>query len=110
MTIKKAKTAGLRRVCKEKQQGTEILGNVFKLRRKLFKPSSSKKGFEIGLRVVNSPLRKKIIKEGIKETPAIYNAGVKRIKNNRIKSILESDPTNYAVKKVQGQIYNWQNA
>ena len=56
------------------------------------------------------PSAKKIIKEGIKETPAIYNAGVKRIKNNKIKSILESDPTNYAVKKVQGQIYNWQNA
>ena len=40
-----------------------------------------------------------MIEEGIKQTPAIYNAGVKRIKNDKIKNVLQSDLANYAVKK-----------
>ena len=31
------------------------------------------------------------------------------MKNNKIKKVLESDLANYAVKKAQGQLYNWQN-
>ena len=42
------------------------------------------------------------MEEAIKQTTAIYSAGVKRIKNNKIKSVLESDLANYAVKKAQG--------
>ena len=49
------------------------------------------------------------IEEKIKQTPAIYNAGVKRVKNNKIKKVLESDLANYVVKKAQKQLYNWQN-
>ena len=40
----------------------------------------------------------------------MYNTSVKRIKNDKIKSVLESDLANYAVKKAQGQLYDWQNA
>ena len=67
------------------------------------------KGIDIGLKVLNSTLRKKIIEEGIKQTPAIYDAGVKRIKNDKIKKVLESDLANYAVKKVKRQLYSWKN-
>ena len=82
MTIKKARAIGMRRGRKRKQQEAGILGSVFKLGRKLFKPSYLKKGFEIGSRAANSGLGKKIIEEGIKQTPSIDNAGVKRRKNN----------------------------
>ena len=58
----------------------------------------------------NSALGKKFIEEGIEQTPAMYNTSVKRTKNDKIKSVLESDLSNYAVKKAQGQLYNWQNA
>ena len=87
-----------------------MLSSIFKLRAKLFKTSYLKKGFKIGSRATNSALGKKIIEEGLKKTLAIYNTGVKRIKNDKIKSVLESDLTNYAIKKAQGQLYNWQNA
>ena len=39
VTIKKSRTIGLRRGCKQKQQEAGILSSVFKLRTKLFKPS-----------------------------------------------------------------------
>lgn len=51
---------------------------------------------------MNSALGKTVIEEGIKQTPATWNTGVERIKNNKIKSALESESENYAVKKVQG--------
>ena len=57
VTIKKARAIGMRRGRKRKQQEAGILGSVFKLGRK-------------------------IIEEGIKQTPSIDNAGVKRRKNN----------------------------
>ena len=43
-----------------------------------------------------------IIEERIKETSAIYNAGVKRIKNDKIKTVLGLDLPNYAVKRRRG--------
>ena len=99
MTIKKWRATGLRRGCKEKQQRAGILCNIFKLGTKLFKQRylKKKKTFEIGLRATNSALGKNIVKEGIQQTPAIYKAGVKRIKNNKIKSVLKSDLANYTV-------------
>ena len=74
-----------------------------------FKPSYITKGVGIGPKVLNLSLEKKI-EEGIKQTPAIYNAGVKRIKRGKIKKVLESDLANYTLKKGKGQLYNWQNA
>lgn len=49
-------------------------------------------------------LAKRIIEEGIKQIQAIYNAGVKRIKNNKTKKVLESDLANYAAIKAQEQL------
>ena len=68
--------------------------------------------YKMGLKMVREwwTLPSEVIEEGIKETPAIYNADVKRIKNNKIKSVLGLDLTNYAVKKAQVQLYNWQIA
>ena len=110
VTIKKSRTSGPRRGGKQKKQGAGMRSSIFKLRTKLFKPKYLRKGFEIGSRAANTALVKRIIEKGIKQTLAIYNAGVKRIKNNKIKSALESDLANYTVKKTQGQLYNWQNA
>lgn len=44
----------------------------------------------------------------MKHTPDIYNAGVKRIKNIKVEIVLESDLANYAIKKAEEQLYNWQ--
>ena len=57
--------------------------------------------YKMGLKMVREwwTLPSEVIEKGIKETPAIYNAGIKRIKNNKIKSVLGLDLTNYAVKK-----------
>ena len=52
---------------------------------------TSKKGFEIGSRATTSTLGKKIIEEWIKQTPVIYYTGMKKIKNNKIKQVLESE-------------------
>ena len=54
-------------------------------------------------------LGQKIIEERIKQTLNIYNAGVNKISNKK-KKALESDLENYAVKKSQNKLYNWQNA
>ena len=72
----------------------------------MFKPSYITKAFNIGSKAANLAIRKKIIEEGIEKTPAIYNAGVKRIKNKNMKNILELDLANYAVKKAQKRFYN----
>lgn len=83
-----------------------MLISAFSLGSRLFKPSYVEKGSDIGPRVVNFALGKKTIEERIKQTPAIYNARVKVIKQNKIKKVLESDSAHYAVKKVQGQLLN----
>ena len=60
--------------------------------------------------IIKIPVPSEIIEERIKETSAICNAGVKRIKNDKIKTVLGLDLPNYAVKKAQGQLCNWQIA
>ena len=47
MIIKKARTIGLRRGRKQKQQGTGILSNVFKVGTNLFKSSYLKKDLKL---------------------------------------------------------------
>ena len=93
VTTKRTRAIGPR------QQGAGLLSSAFSLGSRLFKPSYIEKGSDIGPRVVNFALGKKTIEERIKQTPAIYNAGVKVIKQNKIKKVLESDLANYAVKK-----------
>ena len=100
VTTKRTRAIGPR------QQGAGLLSSAFSLGSRLFKPRYIEKGSEIGPRVVNFALGKKTIEERIKQTPAIYNARVKVIKQNKIKKVLESDLANYAVKKVQGQLLN----
>ena len=100
VTTKRTRAIGPRQQC------AGLLSSAFSLGSRLFKPRYIEKGSEIGPRVVNFALGKKTIEERIKQTPAIYNAGVKVIKQNKIKKVLESDLANYAVKKVQGQLLN----
>ena len=100
VTTKRTRAIGPR------QQGAGLLISAFSLGSRLFKPSYVEKGSDIGPRVVNFALGKKTIEERIKQTPAIYNARVKVIKQNKIKKVLESDLANYAVKKVQRQLLN----
>lgn len=100
VTTKRTRAIGPR------QRGAGLLISAFSLGSRLFKPSYIEKGSDIGPRVVNFALGKKTIEERIKQTPAIYNARVKVIKQNKIKKVLESDLANYAVKKVQGQLLN----
>ena len=102
VAIKKARTIGLRRRrTRKQQQGSGLLGTVFDVGKKLFKPSSKTKAFDIFSKVAKSTIRQKIIEEGIKQTSAIYNAGVKTNKKKKLKNILESDLANCAVKNVK---------
>lgn len=55
--------------------------------------------FNLSSKLANSILVRKIIKERIKNTPDTYNAGLKRMKNNKVKRVLESDVANYAIRK-----------
>ena len=55
--------------------------------------------FNHSSKLANSILIRKIIKERIKNTPDIYNAGLKIMKNNKVKRVLESDLANYAIRK-----------
>ena len=58
----------------------------------------------IGSRAITSELGKKVINEGIKHAPELYNYGTKNLKKS-----LESDISNYAVKQTQKELFNWQN-
>lgn len=107
VTIKKTEDNRTKTQAERKQQhGSGFLGTVFNIGKKLFKPSYITKAFNIGSKAANLAIRQKIIEEGIEKTPAIYNAGVKRIKNKKMKNILELDLANYAVKKAQKHFYN----
>ena len=80
VTIKRARAIEPRQQRKEKHGESDLHSSAFKLGSQLFKPSHITKGIDNGLKVLNSALGKKIIEEEIKQTPAIYTAGVKIIK------------------------------
>ena len=82
---KRARTIAPRQQRKQKQRGSGLSSSAFKLGSRLLKPSNVIKGIDIGSKVHNSALGKKIIEKGIKPTTEIYSAGVKRIKNDKIK-------------------------
>ena len=107
VTTTKARTVGpKRRLMPKIQPGSGSLRTVFNVEKKLFKPSYITKAFDIGSKAANLTIGQKMIEERIKQTPAIYNAGVKSIKNKNIKNILNSDLDDYAIKKAQKQLYN----
>ena len=54
-------------------------------------------------------LVKKIIDERIKHAPDLYNYVTIKLKIKNVKKALESDIANYAVKKAQKELFNWQN-
>ena len=68
-----------------------------------------KKGLDIGSKSITSEIGKKVIDEGIKHAPELYNYGTKKIKNKNLRKALESDIANYAVKQAQKELFNWQN-
>ena len=82
---KRARTIAPRQQRKQKQRGSGFFSSAFKLGSRLLKPSNIIKGIDISSKVHNSALGKKIIEKGIKPTTEISSAGVKRIKNNKIK-------------------------
>ena len=95
ITVRGNRTIDLQR--RRKQRGGGMI-------RKLLKT-----GMKYWSKFLNSAIGKKIAEEGIKNVPNIYNAGVKRVSNQKIRRALESDLANYPVKRAQGEIYNWQN-
>ena len=110
VTINKAWTIGPRQQRKRKtQQGTGILGSVFNLEKNLWTSGTLKKGFHLGSKAISSGIGKKIIDERIKLAPDLYNYGTKKVKNINFKKTLESGIANYAVKKAQKNLFNWQN-
>lgn len=58
---------------RKKQKGAELLGSAFNL----------------GSRLFNSTFGKKLIEERIEHTLDIYNAGVKKVQNKKLKRALE---------------------
>ena len=61
----------------------------------------SKRRISIGAKALNSVLGKKLMDEGIKDTPELCKFGTSKIKNKNLKRALESDIANYAVKKAK---------
>ena len=110
ITIKRFQTIGPKRQIKHrKQQGTGILGSVFNFGKNLLSSGALKKGLDIGSKSITSEIGKKVIDEGIKHAPELYNYGTKKIKNKNLRKALESDIANYAVKQAQKELFNWQN-
>ena len=58
-----------------------------------------KKGLDIGSRALASEIGQKLLEEGIKYAPELYEIGTSKIKNNNLKKVLESDVTNYIVEE-----------
>ena len=46
--------------------------------------------------------------EGIKHAPDLYKFGTSRIKYKNLKRALDLDIADYAVKKAQKELFNWQ--
>ena len=58
-----------------------------------------KKGLDVGSRALTSEIGQKLLEEGIKHAPELYEIGTSKIKNNNLKKVLESDVTNYIVEE-----------
>ena len=110
VTIRRNRTIGLRRQRKHKtQKGAGLLGNVLSLGKNLLKSGVLTKGLNIGSRVINSEIGKKLIDEGIKHAPELYKYGKSRVTNKTPKKALESDVVNYIAETAEENLFNWQN-
>ena len=85
VSVKRARVIGPNQQQKREQRGSGLLSSASKLGSRLFTPGYITKDIDIGSTFLNSALGRNKIEEGIKEIPAIYNAGVKRIENEKIK-------------------------
>ena len=110
VNIKKARQIGPKRQRKSKtQKSGRLLGDIVNLRTKgLTSTGLLKKGLDIGLKALSSEIGKKIIGEGIKHAPDLYKFGTSRIKYKNLKRALDLDIADYAVKKAQKELFNWQ--
>ena len=82
VTIRRSGTIGSKRLRKRRtqQQNAGILGSVFNLAKNLLTSGALKKGLDMGSRAITSENGKKVINEGIKHVPELYNYGTKKIK------------------------------
>ena len=82
VTIRRSGTIGSKRLRKRRtqQQNAGILGSVFNLAKNLLTSGALKKGLDMGSRAITSENGKKVIDEGIKHVPELYNYGTKKIK------------------------------
>ena len=110
VNIKKARQIGAKRQRKSKtQKSGRLLGDIVNLRAKaLTSTGLLKKGLDIGLKAISSEIGKKIMDEGIKHAPDLYKFGTSRIKYKNLKRALDLDIADYAVKKAQKELFNWQ--
>ena len=67
-----------------------------------------RKGLDIGSKAISSEIGKKIIDERIKHAPDLNSFGTSKIKNKILKRALDLDIADYAVKKAQKELFNWQ--
>ena len=56
----------------------------FFFRKNLLTPGTLKKSFDLGSKVISSEIDKKIVNEGIKHAPDLYNYGIKKVKNKNL--------------------------
>lgn len=82
VTIRRSGTIGSKRLRKRRtqQQNAGILGSVFNLGKNLLTSGALKKGLDMGSSAITSENGKKVIDEGIKHVPELYNYGTKKIK------------------------------
>ena len=60
--------------------------------------------FSVLKKVVKNPIFKDIVKTGAKYSPGLYQGGVKKIKNKKLKSVLQSDITSGLVNNLSNRI------
>ena len=96
--VRDARTRTIGRGRSRQQRGMGMVRNLLK------------SGLNIGSKLYKDAVGQKIIEDGIKNACNIYSAGVKRVSNKKLLRALEFDLAHYVVKRVQNELYNWQNA
>ena len=90
----------------KKQTGRNILGAIAKLGIKLGAKALGstgllKKGLGVGAKAINSDIGRKLVDEGIKQSPELYRLGTSKIRGKNLKKALEYVVANYIVKEAQ---------
>ena len=107
VTVRSTRQIGPRnRKGSKKHTGGNILGTIAKLGTKLGAKALGstgllKKGLGEGVKAMNSDIGKKLVDEGIKQTPELCHLETFKISNKNVKRALESEVANYIVKEAQ---------